>query len=39
MAGLNLYMWSMWAGGSPRAPDSISASAVLAQNSGISLFG
>ena len=31
VAGVDLYMWAMWAGGSPRAPDSISYSAKLAR--------
>ena len=33
MVGVYLYVKVMWAGGCQRAPDSISASAKLAQNS------
>jgi len=29
VAGFDLYMWAAWAGGSPKAADSISASAKL----------
>ena len=31
VAGVDLYMRAVWAGGSPRAPGSISASAKLAR--------